>query len=396
MQRGLIILTLSLVIINVVIFLNFCEDVPSKVKQQVQNFPKKEDQNQDELIYYTESTQKIVSEKLDAILNKESKYRGFNGSVLVSKNDSILFTGYYGMANFKEKKQIDSSSVFQLASVSKQFTATAIMMLYERGQLRLDDKVTKYFPDFPYKYVTIEQLLNHTSGLPSYFYLAEKKWNGVSLPENEDIMDLFEQHKPYRYFRPGRSFKYSNSGYIVLASIIEKVTGGTLNNFMQKNIFKPLNMNNTFVFRASRDSVSNNQLLGYRGAGWRKRKVIDPYWEDAITGDKNVYSNTIDLYKWMKGLNAGKIVSDSTLSKMYSMSHTSRGRKIPYGYGFRIKSDKNKEKVVYHNGKWNGFRTSLKQYLKDDIRVLVLEHTNYPSVSNLADRVKNEVVKVLN
>ena len=283
------------------------------------------------------------------------------------------------MADFKEKKQIDSNSVFQLASVSKQFTATAIMILHEKKQININDKVTKYFPEFPYEKVTIEQLLNHTSGLPSYFYLAEKKWDHPKPPLNHEMIEMFEKHHPYRYFRPGRSFKYSNSGYIVLASIVEKVTGNTLDNFMQENIFEPLNMTNTFVYRAREDSTKENQLLGYRGSSWRKRKVIDPYWEDAITGDKNVYSTTIDLYKWIKGLNSGKIVSDSTLNIMYSKSHTSRGRSIPYGYGFRITSDKEGDKIVYHNGKWNGFRTSLKQYLNDEISVVILEHTNYPS-----------------
>ena len=351
---------------------------------------------QSDLAFHSDTLQKLVKNKLDILLKKESKYRGFHGSVLVSKNDSILYTGYYGMADFKNKKLVDSSSVFQLASVSKQFTATAIMILHERGQLNISEKVTKYFPDFPYKHVSIEQLLNHTSGLPSYFYLAEKKWENVLLPLNQDMMDLFQEHKPYRYFRPGRSFKYSNSGYLVLASIVEKVTGNSMDSFMQKNIFKPLHMHNSFVFRATKDSTIENQLWGYKGSSWRKRKIIDPYWEDAITGDKNVYSTAIDLYKWIKGLNSGEIVSDSTLNKMYTKSHTSRGRSIPYGYGFRISSNKDSGKIVYHNGKWNGFRTSIKQYLGDEISVVILEHTNYPSVSNLADRVKNEVVKIVN
>ena len=304
----------------------------------------------------------------------------------------MIFTEEYGYADFNKKTEIDKNSVFQLASVSKQFTATAILVLYEKGLIGLDDKVVKYFTNFPYEDITIKQLLNHTSGLPKYFWLAEHEWKNNKPPTNIEMIEMMAEYKLPLFFRPGSRFDYSNTGYFVLASIIEKISEKSYGEFLNTNIFEPLQMNNSYVYRFEQDIVKDDQLSGYRlYRRWRHAKISATV-NDAIVGDKNVYSTAEDLLKWINGLNSGKIISKNTLQEMYSKGETKYGRKIPYGYGFRI-NDKTSEKIIYHNGKWNGFSTSIKQYTDSDLVIITLEHSNYNSLNYLNNKVKSLVDK---
>ena len=332
-----------------------------------------------------------VSEKLDSVFKRFNKRHDFHGSVLVAKNGKLIFSNHYGYANFSKKLKLDNNSTFQLASVSKQFTAASILILFEKGLLKLDDKVSKYYPDFPYEDVTIRHLLNHTSGLPQYFWLAEHEWKKEIPPVNAEMMDMMSEYKVLRYFKPGSRFDYSNTGYFVLASLVEKISNESYRDFVEKNIFKPLDMNNSYVYRYKQDKIEDDQLYGYRlHRGWKHIKITGTV-NDAITGDKNVYSTVEDLFKWINGLNSGKIISENTLNEMYSKGETKYGKKVPYGFGFRI-DDKDDEKVIYHYGKWNGFSTSIKQYTDSDITIITLEHSNYRSMNHLNETVKNIVI----
>ena len=341
---------------------------------------------------YPHSVTQNVSVKIDSLLKRIHKRHDFNGSILVAKNGKLIFTEEYGYADFNKKTEIDKNSVFQLASVSKQFTATAILILYEKGLIGLDDKVVKYFTNFPYEDITIKQLLNHTSGLPKYFWLAEHEWKNNKPPTNIEMIEMMAEYKLPLFFRPGSRFDYSNTGYFVLASIIEKISEKSYGDFLNTNIFEPLQMNNSYVYRFEQDIVKDDQLSGYRlYRRWRHAKISATV-NDAIVGDKNVYSTAEDLLKWINGLNSGKIISKNTLQEMYSKGETKYGRKIPYGYGFRI-NDKTSEKIIYHNGKWNGFSTSIKQYTDSDLVIITLEHSNYNSLNYLNNKVKSLVDK---
>jgi CubicO group peptidase (beta-lactamase class C family) len=338
---------------------------------------------------YSENEAQKVSHKLDLLLKNINKRQDFNGALLVAKNGKIVYSNQIGFADFKKKELINDASVFQLASVSKQFTAAAIMLLFEREQIQLEDNVNSYFPAFPYEHVTIKNLLNHTAGLPKYFWIAENKWKQAKAPSNSEMMELLESSNVQRFFKPGRNFDYSNTGYFVLASIVEKVSGISFNDFVKKNIFDPLGMKNSFVYNYENDSIAVNQLDGYKlYRGWRHRR-INRTVNDAVVGDKNVYSTSEDLLKWTVGLNTGKLLSKSSLDLMYAKGETVYGRKIPYGFGFRI--DPKDEKTIYHHGKWNGFSTSLTQYLDDDLVVIVLEHTSYSGMTALNKKVKKIV-----
>lgn len=340
---------------------------------------------------FSEKVTEKVTQKLDVLLHRINKRHDFHGSLLVAKQGKILYSNQVGYKDFRKKELLNEKSVFQLASVSKQFTAAAIMILYERNQIKLTDTVNKFFPGFPYKDITIKNLLNHTGGLPSYFWVAEHKWNQKKAPSNSEMMALIETSNVQKYFKSGRNFDYSNTGYFVLASIVEKVSGVSFSTYVKKNIFEPLDMKDSYVYSYENDSIPNNQLDGYKlYRKWRHQKIGYTV-NDAVVGDKNVYSTSEDLFKWTLGLNNEKLFSKATLELMYTPGETVYGKEIPYGFGFRIDTDK--ENKIYHHGKWNGFRTGLTQYLDDDLVVIVLEHTSYNGIANLNKKVKNIVSK---
>lgn len=339
--------------------------------------------------YYPENLTHKVKLKLDSLLNRIHKRHDFHGAILVAKNKKIVYKNQIGYADFRKKIPIKAASTFQLASVSKQFTAAAIMLLVERHKIKITDTVNTYFSDFPYKNITIKSLLNHTAGLPKYFWVAEHKWKEKDPPTNSEMMKLLASSHVERFFKPGRNFDYSNTAYFVLASIVEKISGTSFRNFLKKNIFEPLDMKNSYVYSFEKDLVNENQLKGYRlYRGWKHIKIGNTV-NDAVVGDKNVYSTIDDLFKWTSGLNSGKILSKESLDLMYSKGETIYGRKVPYGLGFRI--DTKNEKNIYHYGKWNGFSTGINNYLEDDLVVIVLEHTSYRAMKSLNQKIKKIV-----
>jgi len=340
------------------------------------------------LEHFPEKDTKVVRNKLDSLLKRIHKRHDFHGAILVAKNEKIVFNSQIGFADFKKETPLNKRSMFQLASVSKQFTAAAIMLLNERNQLKLTDTVNRYFPAFPYRNVTIKNLLNHTAGLPKYFWVAEHKWQQEKAPTNTEMMELLASSNVQRFFKPGRSFDYSNTGYFVLASIVEKISRTSFSSFLKKNIFDPLEMKDSYVYSFENDSIKENQLDGYRlYRGWRHLKIRSTV-NDAIVGDKNVYTTAEDLFKWTLGLNTGRVLTKESLDLMYSKGETIYGREIPYGFGFRIKT-----KSIYHHGRWNGFSTGLTKYLEDDLVVIVLEHTSYNAIRSLNKKIKNIVTK---
>jgi len=311
--------------------------------------------------------------KIDTLMNSLiSKYR-FNGNVLVSYKGECIYNKPFGYSDIIEKEKLTNESVYQLASVSKQFTAMAIMILKERNQLNYEDSVTKFIPNFPYKAITIRMLLNHTSGLPNYMWLVDNYWKNKKNPYNDDIIDLLVTHKLGLYFTPGRKFTYSNTGYIVLASIVEKISGMAFSTFMDEEIFEPLDMKNTFVYSCL-EKNSKGKLNGFAYRG-KKYRLLPETVNDGSVGDKGVYSTTEDLYKWDQALYSNDLVSHESLNEAFTGFKIRNKYDVPYGFGFRISNNDNK-KVVYHHGRWNGFRTSIYRYIEDHNTVIVLNNTS--------------------
>ena len=178
------------------------------------------------------TAQKDHAKLLQEYMTGQNKYFQFNGAILVAEKGKPIYQQSLGYADYNTKRMLNDSSVFELASVSKQFTAMGIMILKEKGLLGYEDNIRKYFPQLPYDNVTVRNLLTHTSGIPSYELQFEKNWDHKKIAFNKDIIDMLSQRKDTLFFKPGTKWRYSNTGYALLASIIEKVSGVSYNDFM--------------------------------------------------------------------------------------------------------------------------------------------------------------------
>lgn len=330
-------------------------------------------------------------ERLDSLLDAFVTSKKFHGNVLVALNGYKVFERSAGYADPLRKEAATPASVYQLASVSKQFTAAAIMLLQADNRLDIDDKVVKYIPELPYKDVKISHLLHHTSGLPKYFYLINKYWGKNYAPDNEDIIYLLKRYKVPAFFKPGQQYDYSNTGYVVLASIVERITGMSLNDFLQRRVFIPLGMNNTYVYSSVDTSVIKKQLDGYKSlrTGYAR---INETKNNGPVGDKGVCTTIEDLFIWDQALYTDSPISQEMLKKAFSPVYCSGGKEVPYGYGFRLRTY-NDENVIYHNGVWEGFRTNFHRYPAHRNTIIVLNNTstrvNHELVSQIESIIFN-------
>ncbi len=325
--------------------------------------------------------------RIDSFLEYHKDYYTFQGNILVAEKGKIIFSESIGYANPNEKTKLKDNSIFQLASVTKQFTAMAVMMLQEQGKIAYSDTVRKYLPEFPYEGITIRMLLNHTAGLPNYMWLLEHHWNKNSPPYNDDVIDLLAKHKLNLYFRPGTRFSYSNTGYVILASIVEKASGKRFDHFLRENIFEPLDMKNSTVMCSAYQDKHPELLNGYYKWG-RTYRNISPNVNDGTVGDKGVYSTITDLFKWDQSLYKNLLVSEDTKKEAFEMLELKNGNNYPYGFGFRIK-DYDGHQAVYHYGKWNGFRTGIIRFIEDTNTIIILSHTNRPGTNRITRKVKD-------
>jgi len=325
-------------------------------------------------------------ERIDSLLHHHHKRHHFHGTALVSAHGEVIYKGAVGTGNFEQNQQLTPKTQFQLASISKQFTATAAMLLKERSKLSFDDKVVDYYPNFPYERITIQMLLNHSAGLPNYMWLIEHEWDQQRVPYNDDVIDLLAKHDKPLYFWPGSRFNYSNTNYAVLAAVVEKAADQRFDKFVEQNIFDPLNMNDSYVYsRALASADQQKKLSGFRRT-WHGFRKIPDNMHDGVVGDKGVYSTVEDLHKWDQALYNNRLISQELKQEAFSRGKVNNGRSIPYGYGFRLKKQGN-EKIVYHGGRWNGFRTSFIRHIEDTTTIILLNHTN--------NSIKNKLVRKL-
>ncbi|WP_273006700.1 serine hydrolase domain-containing protein [Chryseobacterium sp.] len=309
-----------------------------------------------------------LSKKVSSYMQAQADINGFSGTVLIVKKDSLLLREAYGYANYEWGIKTTVNTKFSLASVSKQFTAAAILQLAERKLLSFDDTLNKYFHGFPKgDQITIHMMLSHMSGLPMDF--DELYLNQVSL--NQDLVLNYIAQKEL-LFPPGKQTSYSNIGYYLLARIIEKVSGKSYSMYLKDNIFDPLKMKETGVM--TNDEVIPNMADRYIKKG--KSYIKNPYinWMFNI-GHDGIYSTADDLLKWDRALYGTTILSE----KMKQLMFTSYNEQN-FGYGFMINPFYNQgHKLIAHDGGFFGAMTSLNRYTDDDLLVVVLSNNQSPS-----------------
>jgi len=306
---------------------------------------------------------------LEDQIQKRAKRNSISGSVIVAYKDQILYEEDFGYKNPITKSPMEASMSYQLASVSKQYTAAAILKLYEERCLDIDQSVSTYLPGFKFEKVTIRDLLKHRSGLWNYMYLTEQYWDKDIAPNNLEVVDLINTNAPRLNFPAGRYFSYSNTGYVVLGAIVEQITQLSLGEFIEDEFLLPLCLDETFVDKHDRnESVILDGYQSYR----RSFIELPEGFHNNAMGDKGIYASAKDLFVWFRDLKNGKIVNESSVDLMFGRDENGKNKR--YGMGFRLEH-KSGEEVIYHNGLWDGFRNGIEFHPKDDLVVIVMTHT---------------------
>ena len=335
-------------------------------------------------------TPKDADKQIGAFMQQLHKKSAFNGNVLVAKKGKIVYEGSFGWANHLTRDSLKLDSKFELASVSKTMTGTAIMQLWEQGKIKLDQDVRDFYPNFPYAGVTIRLLLTHRSGMMNYVYFVDGLYRSQHLDQkkgisNKQVMDLIAQYKPAPFNKPNVRFLYNNSNFMVLGAIIEKVTGVPYSQYMQEHIFKPAGMTHTAVYsKAVYDKIPVD-VVGHDRNSW-KYSVAQNFLDGPV-GDKGIYSTIGDLYLFDQALKAGRLIKASTQDSAYTGRNTPIRGHFNYGYGWRI-FEAPGQKVVYHTGWWHGFRHIFLRDTKNDVTIILLGNLVNGSLLHLDDLFK--------
>jgi CubicO group peptidase (beta-lactamase class C family) len=315
--------------------------------------------------------------KIDELLTYCYENDIINGTVLVAREGEVVYKKAFGYENFNNMEALTPVSAFSIGSVSKTFTSMAVMILKEENKLQFDDKLADYFPEFPYaNQITIRHLLNHQSGIPRYINFGRFRVKGrpgdfIDDITNEDVFEFLVQLDSLS-FTPGEKYSYTNSGYVLLAMIVEKVSGQPFYTFMKENIFDPLDLKHTLVWNATKPEIPN-KTTGYDPFGEKDDYNILTY------GDGGIYSTVEDLYKWDRGLYTEKIISQETLKEAFTPPTLNDGTTqvsasgSSYGFGWIIKRD-SVHNVVFHDGGFNGFNAIF--YRELDRKEVIIFLTN--------------------
>lgn len=325
------------------------------------------------------------NKKIDEIFTELANDKKFNGNVLVAEKGNIVYQKSFGFANEATGEMLNNNTIFELASVSKQFTAAAIAILEQNKKLSYEDDLAKFIPELAfYKGVKIKHLIHHTGGLPDYMELMYFNWDKSKIATNKDMIAILAEKKPTALFEPNTKFEYSNTGYALLGSIIEKVSGKTYGNFLQDNIFKPLKMNSSFVYtRRYAPKKVENYAYGYVYSEALKKYVLPDevdgedmvYWLDGIVGDGTVNSTTGDLLKWDRALYGTALLPKAAIDRLFEPIELNDKTKSNYGFGWMIEDLKDYGKIVSHSGGWGGYSTYIERHITNDKTIIILENS---------------------
>ncbi len=333
---------------------------------------------------------KNADKRIDEFMKHLHQVAGFNGNVLVAKKGKIIYENSFGWADYPRVDSLHINSQFQLASVTKTMTGTAILQLWQEGKLKLDDDVQKFFPNFPYQGVTIRLLLTHRSGMMNYVYFIDDIYRAEHRDQrkgltNQQAMDMIAQYKPAPFNKPNKRFLYNNSNFMVLGSIIEKVSGMSYTAYMKKYVFDPAGMKNTNVYsKADYDKIPT-KVLGHDRNSWRYS--VAPNFLDGPVGAYGIYSTVGDLFLFDRALRAGYLLKPATQDSAYTDRNPMIRGHFNYGYGWRL-FEAPGEKVVYHTGWWHGFRHIFLRDMKNDVTIVLLGNMVNGSLLHLDDLYK--------
>lgn len=326
-------------------------------------------------------------EQINEIVGRYYHLGLFNGCILVAENGQKIYESAMGYTDFNRNELLTLDHRFRLASLSKQFTAMAMMILDERDSLSINENVRKYLPELPYRYIQIKHLLTHTSGLPDYGMLLDEHWDienkfkdRRSIVSNEDAFKLLIELEPQTNFFAGQRYEYSDTGYMLLALIVERVTGMQFQDFIKEAIFKPLQMSDSYVNRSTGILDATRRAKGYRlndlHTGYES---YDFHYQNGMYGDGGVISTVRDLFKWDQALYTDILVSETMLQRAFSPFMLYDSTFSDYGFGWSIIST-DSGKIFAHGGSWLGYRTFILRY--PESKSTVIQLCNMPGIND--------------
>lgn len=327
--------------------------------------------------------QNAVREQADTICKK------LNGTLLIAQNDEIIARQSKGFLVLDDSlsPKMTMETCFELASISKQFTAASVLQLVIGGKLALEDSLTKFFPTLPYSGITVHNLLAHTSGLPEYFDFKESWFPQGRLTTNQDVVDVLVARHPKILFKPGENYEYTNTNYALLALIVEQVSGGKFEEYVRKNLLEPAGMKHAFYVTEIEGKRNFSIATGHKADRVPRKLAL----LDGTFGDKGLYSTVDDLFAWKKAyFNDFKILPEEWVRKATEIQDVLNNQKIPealYGYGWHLEANPHYGMLIYHGGYWHGFHHIQTYYPPANIYIVFL--SNY---CNRAHRGQTSVI----
>ena len=311
-----------------------------------------------------------IADWLDTLYTRDI----FNGTVLIAEQGNIQFQQSYGFADIQGSIPLSSRSSFSLASVTKQFTAMAMLLLAQQGRLTLHDRLTQHIPELSdYHDITIRQLLHHTSGAPDYMALADDVWDAKRVLTIVDVIALFDEDRPPLNFPPGERFEYSNTGYAFLEEVVYRVSGQQYPDFMHDAVFAPLGMRDSAAFNlTSKPGTLRHRVFGMRNESEMSgdKVLCDLNHLDGVFGDGGIYASAEDLVRWDVALREGTLLPLDVYQEAYVSGRLTNRKATGYGYGWEI----DPPDVVWHLGEWQGFTAYIRRNLQTHTLLVVLSN----------------------
>lgn len=344
------------------------------------------------LIPFSCFAQNDIEKKIDSLIRSGKE---FSGVVLVADKGKPVYYKAWGYRNYASKTPLQKTDVFELASVSKQFTAMIVMMLNEKGQLAYDDLVEKYL-DIPYKNISIRHLLTHTSGLPDYQAIMDKYWDKSKIASNKEILEYLNKYAPPKLFEPGEKYEYSNTGYVLLASIAEKASGKDFIDMCRQWIFLPLKMQNTDIRTLQQKASTQNFAIGHIYVPEKQRFIrADSFpssdytiWLGNRKGPGRISSTAADLLKWDQALYSKKLVKASTLAEAFTPMKLNNDSLSDYGFGWDLADGKALGRIVMHTGDNPGYATRIVRYIDRNKTIIILSNNAFTGQAELVKKIE--------
>ena len=321
-----------------------------------------------------------------------------NGNILIAQNGNVVHRSAFGLSNIEPSDSLKLDAQFRLASLSKQFTAMGILTLSTSGVLAIDDSLSQYIPELPYSGITIRHLLNHTSGLPDYEALFLNNWK-PDLPVqdrnrfvsgNDDVIKLLVEYKPEISFLPGEKWEYSNTGYVLLATVIVRASGIPFPDYLAAKVFQPAGMTETLVFNPLEESPMAHRVFGLKQEE-NEIRYHDVHFLNPVQGDGGIYSTLEDLYAWNQFLYENTLIPDSLLQASYTPGILNNGESTDYGFGWSIGKSKAGTNIVKHSGGWVGFSTYIYRDLEKHNTIIILTNNSSGEVR----KILNDLLEIM-